>query len=264
MKKGRISKEEHAYIAANLKVPVEELAATLDRNPDSVTEYIKKNFGYTEAVLPMEVNFYNLMERPFYRELKEQFTEQELEILRYHWDRMVAQFNKDVFATEEMQILDVAKIEILMSRSLKSNKENIEAINALERMLADFETIIMPAPEEIEMAMNWQRQIGALRGAQDSLNRDYRDLQTKKSAMLKEMKATRDQRIQRLEDAKESFPAWVSSLLQNPGLMKNYGVEMEMMRLAAEKEKKRLGALHKYDDGMVDQPFLNCDTVIGD
>jgi hypothetical protein len=264
MKKGRISKEEHAFIEANIKLPVTEIASQLDRNPESVTEYIKKNFGYSEAVTPREVNFYNLTERPFYRELKQQFTNDELEILKYHWDRMVCQFNKDVFATEEMQILDVAKLEILMNRSLKSNKENIEAINALERLLSDYESIVMPAPEEVEMAMNWQRQIGALRGAQDSLNRDYRDLQTKKSSMLKEMKATRDQRIQRLEDSKESFPAWVASLLQDPQKMRSYGIEMEKMRIATEKEKQRLSAFHKYDDGMVDQPFLNSDTVIGD
>jgi hypothetical protein len=36
---------------------------------------------------------------------------------------------------------------------------------------------------------------------------------------------------------------------------------MEKMRLAMLKERDRLSAYHKYEDGMVDQPFLNHETV---
>ena len=43
--------------------------------------------------------------------------------------------------------------------------------------------------------------------------------------------------------------------------MKKYGIEMEKMRMAMEKEKDRLSAYHKYEDGVVDQPFLTPDTV---
>jgi hypothetical protein len=43
--------------------------------------------------------------------------------------------------------------------------------------------------------------------------------------------------------------------------MKDYGIEMEKMRLAMEKEKERLSAFHKYDDGIIDQPFLTPDTA---
>lgn len=44
--------------------------------------------------------------------------------------------------------------------------------------------------------------------------------------------------------------------------LKRYGIEMEKMRLAMNKERERLSALHKYDDGQIDQPFLTPDTVI--
>ena len=47
----------------------------------------------------------------------------------------------------------------------------------------------------------------------------------------------------------------------NPDLMKKYGIEMEKMKLAMNKEKDRLSQLHKYEDGTVDQPFLTPDTV---
>jgi ribosome maturation protein Sdo1 len=79
--------------------------------------------------------------------------------------------------------------------------------------------------------------------------------------MLREMKGTREQRIKRLEDSKQSFVSWVAHLMQDPETMKKYGIEMEKMRMAMEKEKDRLSAYHKYEDGVVDQPFLTPDTV---
>ena len=79
--------------------------------------------------------------------------------------------------------------------------------------------------------------------------------------MLKEMKGTREQRIKRLEDSKLSFTSWVAAMLQDPDLMKKYGIEMEKMRLAMKREEERLSEFHTFDDGTVDQPFLTPDTV---
>ena len=50
-------------------------------------------------------------------------------------------------------------------------------------------------------------------------------------------------------------------MISNPELTRQYGVEMEKMKLAMLKEKERLGSYHKYEDGQVDQPFLTPDTV---
>ena len=79
--------------------------------------------------------------------------------------------------------------------------------------------------------------------------------------MLKEMKGTREQRIKRLEDSKQSFTGWIAHLMQNPDIIKKYGLEMEKMKMAMNKEKERLSAFHKYDDGQVDQPFLTPETA---
>jgi hypothetical protein len=79
--------------------------------------------------------------------------------------------------------------------------------------------------------------------------------------MLKEMKATREQRVKRLEDSKQSFTTWIAHLMTNPDVAKRYGLEMEKMRLAMLKERDRLSAYHKYEDGAVDQPLLTPDTI---
>ena len=106
-----------------------------------------------------------------------------------------------------------------------------------------------------------ERQVASLKASQESLNKDYRELQTKKNSMLKEMKATREQRVKRLEDSKQSFTSWLAHLMSNPEIARAYGMEMEKMRLAMGKEKERLSQFHKYQDEIVDQPFLTPDTV---
>ena len=79
--------------------------------------------------------------------------------------------------------------------------------------------------------------------------------------MLKDLKATREQRIKRLEDSKQTFISWVSNLMTNPDIRQEIGTEMEKMRLSINKEKERLSEWHQYEDNLVDQPFLTPDTV---
>ena len=128
-----------------------------------------------------------------------------------------------------------------MNRCLKANKDNIEQINIYDKLLKE-ERGNDRDQQDQDTIINLERQTASLRAAQESLNRDYREIQSKKSSMIKEMKGTREQRIKRLEDSKQSFTSWVASLMQDPEKMKRYGIEMEKMRLAMKKEEERLGA----------------------
>ena len=259
MRKGRLSKVETQFIADNAdSMGVKEIATTLNRDPNSIETFIKRKLrlGLSEE----EEVAYSLEDRPYWSELKQQFTNEELELVKYHWSRIIAQFRDDVFPTEEIQVVDVIKLELLMNRSLKQNKETIDQINMLEKLLIQ-ERDVEPDHRDRDYIMNLERQAATLRASQESLNKDYRDLQTKKSAMLKEMKGTREQRIKRLEDSKQSFTGWIAHLMQNPDIIKKYGLEMEKMKMAMNKEKERLSAFHKYDDGQVDQPFLTPETA---
>lgn len=259
MKRGRISRDEERIIERLIKdVSVEDIASELNRDVNSVHEFIKRKFRH--GLSSEEEAAYSLEDRPYWIELKAQFTDDELELFKYHWSRIISQFKDDVFPTEELQVVDVIKLEILMNRCLKGNKENIEQISIYERMVKD-ERSRDKDQQDIDYILNLERQVASLRASQESLNKDYRELQAKKASMLREMKGTREQRIKRLEDSKQSFTSWVAQLIQNPDLIKKYGIEMEKMRLAAEKEKQRLTNYHKYEDGTIDQPFLTPDTV---
>ena len=259
MKRGRISKDEKRIIARLVdSMTVEDIANKLDRAVDSVEDFIKREMkiGLTSE----QEAAYSLQDRPYWKELEAQFTEEELELFKYHWSKIISQFKDDVFPTEEIQVVDVIKLEILMNRCLKGNKENIEQINTYDAMIRD-ERAQDKDQQDIDYILNLERQVASLRASQESLNKDYRELQAKKSSMLREMKGTREQRIKRLEESKQSFTSWVAQLMLNPQLAKDYGIQMEKMRLSMENEKQRLSQLHKYEDGTIDQPFLTPDTV---
>ena len=259
MKTGRISKDEERTITRLINsMTVEDIASELDRNVTSVENFIKRKLKV--GLSKIEAAAYSLEDRPYWRELESQFTTDELELFKYHWARIISQFKDDVFPTEELQVVDVIKLEILMNRCLKCNKDNIEQINTYDHMVRD-ERSRDKDQQDHDYIINLERQIASLRASQESLNRDYRELQAKKGSMLKEMKGTREQRIKRLEDSKQSFTSWVASMMQDPERMKQYGIEMEKMRSAMSNEKERLGNFHQYDDGTVDQPFLTPDTV---
>lgn len=259
MRKGRISKEEERTIARLLdSLTPEDIAKKLDRDVESVIDFIKRKFRV--GITKEEAAAFSLEDRPYWSELQEQFTTSELDLFKYHWSRIISQFKDDVFPTEELQVVDVIKLELLMNRCLKSNKGNIEQINIYESLLRDERSVDKDQQNQDDI-INLERQLATLRAAQESLNKDYRELQAKKASMLREMKGTREQRIKRLEDSKQSFTSWVASLMQDPEKIKKYGIEMEKMRLAMQKEQERLSAYHKYEDGQVDQPFLTPDTV---
>lgn len=259
MKKGRISKQEERFIEQNIHhMDYRQLAVRLDRDPESVHHFIKKKFkvGLSEEE---EVAF-ELDDRPYFINLKEQFSEKELELFKYHWARVISQFKDDVIPTEELQVVDLIKLELLMNRCLKNNKENENQITEFQA-LVDRERAVDADQQDKEEIFNLERQIASLKASSESLNRDYCDLQTKKNSMLKEMKATREQRVQRIQDSKQTFAGWITYLMTNPEKTREYGVEMEKMRLSMQKEQERLSSYHKYEDGEVDQPFLNSETI---
>lgn len=268
MKKGRISKDEENFIKENINLDHNRIATELDRTPDSILDFIKRKVAKGDLPTPHwlddsykeERAHYDLTFRPYWSELQQQFTEEELKLFQYHWARIISQFKDDVIPTEELQVVDLIKLELLMNRALKHNKENIEQIAALDALIV-LERQRDPDQMDKDSLFNMERQVASLKASTESLNKDYRELQTKKNSMLKEMKATREQRVKRLEDSKQNFTSWMAYLVTNPDVASAYGLEMEKMRLAMEKEKERLSGFHKYTDEAVDQPFLTPETV---
>tara|TARA_B100001559_G_C16333610_1_gene544655 strand:- start:348 stop:872 length:525 start_codon:yes stop_codon:yes gene_type:complete len=173
---------------------------------------------------------------------------------------MVAQFKGDVLHTEEIQILDIIKYELLGDRCLTSIQSSQSQIDTYNKMIFD-ERSRDKDQQDIDYIINLERQRASLSAGLESRDREFQSLQDKKSKLLKDVKGTREQRIKRLEDSKESFTSWIITLMQDPDKLNRYGIEMEQMRMAVEKQKDRLSDYHTYEDKTVDQPFLTPDTV---
>ena len=240
-----------------------DIATHLDRDPASVESYVKDKIGNTTLDDREIEALHDLQNRPFWKDLEKQFSEEELQSLLYHWGRIITQFRDDVLPTEELQIIDAITLEILMNRALIGQQDNMRSIDQFQ------DAVTVEKNKDLELQdkdyiYNLERQIAVCRAAQDSLTRDYKDLQTKKAAMLKDLKATREQRIKRLEDSKQTFIGWVRNLMSNPDTRREMGIEIEKMRLAMKQEEKRLSEYHQYEDGGIDQPFLTPDTVKDD
>ena len=264
MKKGRFTKTEQEFIKNNHREMSNlEMATHLDRDPVSVQSYVKEKIGNTTLDDREIEALHDLQGRPFWKDLQRQFTEEELQSLLYHWSRIITQFRDDVLPTEELQIIDAIKLEILMNRALIGQQSNMKNISEYEELITVEKSKSLEIQDK-DYIYNLERQIAVCRAAQDSLTRDYKDLQTKKAAMLKDLKATREQRIKRLEDSKQTFIGWVRNLMSNPDTRREIGIEMEKMRLAMNKEAERLSEYHKYEDGLIDQPFLTPDSVKDD
>ena len=263
MKTGRLSKDEWAFIEFNSdKMSAAQIAKELDRAIEPVQKHLEKLGKGKDLRKNLQTQAeYDLKKRPYWRELQAQFSESELEILLYHWKEIVSQFRKDILATEELQIIDVVKLEVLMNRALREQQYSMNKIAEFDEMI-EFEKRKAAEDQDREFIFGLERQIATLRAAKESLSREYKDLQTKKSAMYRDLKATREQRIAKLEDNKETFSGLVQKLVRDPDFVEEQNLYMEKMRLAVMKEQERLSDYHEYEDGTVDQPFLTPETIL--
>lgn len=260
-KSGPWSKTEKNFIAENAsKMGYREIAAVLKRNAEAVKKYIQNNHAssFTEKARSAE---YDIQRSPIWKDLKQQFSDEELRMFLFHWGRIVSQFRDDVYPTEEMQVIDTIKLEILMNRAVTQQQKVMRDIEALEILLISERENATPDLQEIT---NLERQIGALRASQESLSQDYQKMLGEKNKILKEMKATRDARIKHLESHKHNFIKFIRDIGENGDLRQKLGREMEKMRLAADVEFERLSEWHEYANKEVDQPILTPENVLDD
>ena len=120
MRKGRLSDDEKRFINRTApSMTVEDIAKKLDRSVSAIDKYLKEELQI--GLSASEAAGYQLEQRPYFTELKQQFTDDELQLFKYHWGRIISQFKDDVFPTEELQVVDVIKLEIDSLRRLQTS-----------------------------------------------------------------------------------------------------------------------------------------------
>jgi hypothetical protein len=258
-RRGPWSREEKKFIAENCgRIDYREIAAQLRRNAEAVKRYVKANHA-SELIERAKIAEYDIQNTPIWKDLEQQFSAKELSMFLYHWGRIIGQFKDDVYPTEEIQVIDTIKLELLMNRIVIEQRKLLQDVQELE--VAVTREKEMDVPDQAIIS-NLERQMGVLRAAQDSISTDFRNMLKEKNNILKEMKATRDARIKHLEASKHNFLGLLRKIIQDKNFRARLGREMEKMRLATDVEYERLSEWHEYDDGEVDQPLLTPENTL--
>ncbi len=260
-KRGKLSNEEMNYIRQNcFDLPLEEIANKLNRTVAPVKKFIDKENLKARDLTDDEHLLSTLRTKYYYHEINKQFSDAEIIFFEHNWIDLFKQFNEDVTKTEEMQILEVIRTEILINRSMEDRQQIMQQIEVMT-VLIDEE---MEKPEETQdigaIAM-FQTQLGSLIGSKSSYINEHEKLLTKKERYLKDLKGTREQRKRVADDAKTNFSLWMRQL-DNLEAKEREGHDMEVQAIAADKARERMSDFHEYEDGEVDQPLLNTDTVM--
>jgi len=252
-KTGRISKEEEAYLASAVETAtLSEMAKHLDRDEKTIQNTLKRMFvsSNSETINSAKI----LKSKPYWPALENQFNQEELELFVNHWTNIVSQFKNDTFYTEELQIVEVCKLELLINRTLTDQQNTRLLIDATKQRL---EKPGVKGDEKAEL----ETKLVSLYISLTQSSKDYKDLLSEIKHMLKEIKGSREQRIKQLESSRESFGGWFRVLMLDPIERKRIGLDMEKNRLATQQEVVRLSELHQYENGEYDRPLLNADSI---
>ena len=260
-KRGKLSIDEMNFIRQNcFNISIEEIAETLNRTKTPVQKFIDKENLKMRNMSDDEHLLVGLRDRYYYKELKKQFGDPELIFFEHQWIDYFKQFSEDVTHTEEMEILEVIRTEVLINRGMEDRQEVLRNIARLNKLIED-EMDKPPATRDTQALASFQTQLGAAISSKSAYINEHEKLLTKKERLLKDLKGTREQRKRNADDAKTNFTSWLRQL-DSKEFRQQEGFDMEVHRVAAEKAMDKLAEYHEYEDGTVDQPMLNSDTFI--
>ena len=114
--------------------------------------------------------------------------------------------------------------------------------------------------QDTGLMLNIETQLNAAMASQNARTTEHMKLQEKKDGKFKDLKATRDQRFKQLEDSRTSFFDLMKTLDEHASRIKE-GRHMELMKMATDRIVEDLSEYTEFEDGTVDQPFLNHETI---
>jgi len=255
-KKGQLSLEEQDYIKQNFnKLSIDQIADHLNRSTAPIKKYISENSLSEDSVVDSMIR-QKLYAKSFWSEIQKQFDEPsgELQYFEATWINLIKQFREDVLPAEELQIKQFITIDILINRSMKERKRHISETEKLQKQV-DFEYSMPESDRDTAKLSNLETQLSFARNSIANYTNEYTKLLAEQQRISKDLKATREQRIKRIEDGKSSWIGLIR-MLEDEETREKQGREMEILSMATQKFKQNLQTLHEYADGNLDKPFL--------
>src|SRR4051794_38580887 len=206
--RGSLNDQVKGWIDRNHdRMTAEQMAESLGRpqRAPTIQNYINMKYGDNRKIKKEVELSAELENRPEWQHFREQFTPKELGHFRNRYVQLMSQFRDDIMPTEEMQIFQVITIDILIQRTMREQKEvqddQINAHEGIERLSADFrETGDKTLLEDMKI---FEAKYAKCSDALKNLSQRYESYLMRQSAMLKELKGTRDQRVKIYENSKQ-------------------------------------------------------------
>jgi hypothetical protein len=263
-KRGQLSLDEEQFIRENmLSMSIERIASSLNRSTAPIERYIEENQLARDPLEKSEekILLQKLHSKSFWGEIKKQFDTDtgELEYFENVWINLVKQFREDVLPAEELQIKQFITIDILINRSMKERKRHIAETEKLQKQV-DKEYDKPEAERDIPKLANLETQLSFARNSIANYTNEYTKLLNEQQKISKDLKATREQRIKRIEDGKSSWVGLIR-MLEDEEVREREGREMQILSMATDKIKEKLFDYHQYADNSLDLPFLTPESV---
>jgi len=267
-KRGPLSKKEQETIRNQSKMlTAEEIAKELNRSPEPILKFMEKE-GLSHASMTQHEQDTvalraALHRREYWPAIQDQFSNRELEYFESSWIELMIQFRENMMYSEELQLKQFITLEILANRCLEDRNRIIEDIDTKQ---AELDELYRQDPEERdhERAAFLEQMIAAGRGAEGTHAAEYDKFINRQQALSKDLKATRDKRIQRIEDSQTTLTGFLRRLEEDRKFRERLEQEAGVTELARIMATQRFAEWHTYGDDKVDQPFLNTDTVKDD
>lgn len=263
-KRGQLSLEEEKFIRDNFSsLTAQEIADQLNRSIAPIQRYIKENniVPSDQEAKDSEILKHKLYTKTFWQEIIRQFDEDtgELAYFENTWVSLIKQFREDVLPAEELQIKQFITIDILINRSMKERKRHISETEKLQK-LVDKEYEKPEDQRDIAKLANLETQLSFARNSIANYTNEYTKLLNEQQKISKDLKATREQRIKRIEDGKSSWIGLIR-MLEDEEIREKEGRELEILATAAENAKNKMFQYHTYADQVIDKPFLTPESV---
>jgi hypothetical protein len=194
--------------------------------------------------------------------IRGQYTREEIKLFEFYWSKLMIQFGETT-PTEELQIFELINIKLMMVRVLTNKRNSVVEIDKKRRYRDKHIKDSNNDDVDLDLLAGLDKEILSLQSADEFKTKEYKELLEQYDRILKSLKATRDQRIARVENSQTSFAEWIRVHEEEKRRHADAN-EMEIMKVAMKLEQERLAEYHTYLDGSVDQPFLTPETVLDD
>jgi len=263
-KRGKISRSEQEYVAANHEtMTVAEIAMKLRRTEDAVRRQIAA-LPTVERTIEQSDWVARLHASIFWVEIKKGLMGSEVGFFEQSWASYSNQLvsSSDIVATDELMMKDLIMLDIFSQRAIAAQTNAMRLMDELEKVIVTEEDKAFEDRDALSLNA-WKTQVNSLSAAKLTMAKQHLDYQARKDAKLRDLKGSRDQRFKQIEESRHNFFELVKELDIHRSRVKE-GHQAEKMKMAAQITRDDWNEVMEFEDGIMDKPFLSPEGELQD